>query len=70
MQSSSAGLDDLVQLPATNGEWKYYFYETGKTNISDMTLYINGSKNGYTTTSSNGVASGTLYLANMKVTKK
>ena len=70
LQSGSAGLDDLVQLPATNGEWKYYFYETGKTNISDMTLYINGSKNGYTTTSSNGVASGTLYIANMKVTKK
>lgn len=70
IQSNSAGLDDLIQLTATNGQWKYYFYETSKTNIDDITLYINGSKNGYTTTSSNGVASGTFYLADMKLAKK
>ena len=71
LQSSSAGLDDLVQLPATNGQWKYYFYETGKTNVSDMILYINGDKNGYTTTKTNGsVAAGTLYISDMKVAKK
>ena len=70
LQSQSAGLDDLVQLPNTNGEWKYYFYETNKVNISDLTLYINGSKNGYTTTASNGVAKGTLYMADIKLDKK
>ena len=70
LQSQSAGLDDLVQLPATNGEWKYYFYQTDKTNLSDLTLYINGSKNGYTTTASNGTAKGTLYMANIEVAKK
>ena len=67
---STNGLDDLVQLPATNGEWKYYFYETDKTNLSDLTLYINGSKNGYTTTASNDIAQGTLYMANIEVAKK
>ena len=70
LQSSNIGLDDLVQLPSTNGEWKYYFYQTDKTNLSDMTLYINGSKNGYTTTASNGIAKGTLYMANIEVAKK
>ena len=70
LQSQSAGLDDLVQLPATNGEWKYYFDQTDKTNLSDLTLYINGSKNGYTTTASNGVAKGTLYMADIKLDKK
>lgn len=71
LQSQSAGLDDLIQLTATNGEWRYYFYETDKTNISDMTLYINGSKNGYTTTiTSDNIASGKLYIANMSVTKQ
>ena len=70
LQSQSAGLDDLVQLPATNGEWKYYFDQTDKTNLSDLTLYINGSKNGYTTTASNGTAKGTLYMANIEVAKK
>lgn len=69
LQSVSAELDDLIQLQATNGQWQYYFYETSKTNISDMTFYINGSKNGYSTTASNGIATGTLYLANMKVTE-
>ena len=49
---------------------KYYFYETNKVNISDLTLYINGSKNGYTTTASNGVAKGTLYMADIKLDKK
>ena len=70
LQSQSADLDDLVQLPNTNGEWKYYFYETNKVNVSDLTLYINGSKNGYTTTASNGVAKGTLYMADIKLDKK
>ena len=70
LQSNNIGLDDLVQLPSTNGEWKYYFYQTNKTNLSDLTLYINGSKNGYTTTASNGIAKGTLYMANIEVNKK
>ena len=71
LQSQSAGLDDLVQLPATNGEWTYYFYETSKINVSDMTLYINGSKNGYTTTLTSGdIAEGTLYIANMSMAKE
>lgn len=60
----------IVELPTTNGEWKYYFYQTDKTNLSDLTLYINGSKNGYTTTASNGIAKGTLYMANIEVAKK
>lgn len=35
-----------------------------------MTLYINGSKNGYTTTASNGIDSGTFYIADMSLAKK
>ncbi|MGN1133945.1 MAG: InlB B-repeat-containing protein [Oscillospiraceae bacterium] len=68
LQSSSTGLDDLVQLVSTNGEWRHFYYKTNKANVYNMTLYINGNKNGYKTdtwdVNTQGIA-GTLYLANM-----
>ena len=68
IQSASTGLNDLVQLISTNGEWRHFIYKTNKARASDLTLYINGSKNGFVTERTINIDKhkGTLYLANIR----
>ncbi len=55
----------LVQLPTTNGEWKYYknTYTFNSSEISDIELYINGDENNCQTTPESGI----IYVADLAV---
>ncbi|MGN1133421.1 MAG: InlB B-repeat-containing protein, partial [Oscillospiraceae bacterium] len=55
----------LVELPTTNGEWKYYSnsYSFNGSSISDIEMYVNGNESNCKTTP----ATGTLYIADLAV---